>query len=343
MTQQLSCFRAGSHRCAGVARVWFALCAALGLFAALPSETRGQTPAQPVRIGYLIGGSCPAPSAAQVTQFLLELGHAEGKNVLIECRGVAGQFDRLPEAARALMEVKPDVIVAFTNLPAFAARQATAKVPIVVWGAHGALETGLVGSLARPGGNVTGVESLAPELDAKRLESLKQIAPTAKRIAVLYNANDQGSPVHLQSTRAAAEALGIGVMSLEVRQPSDFDGALAELARNPPDGLLTFTDPLTFNHWKRVAEHAAAHRLATICEFRQMAAAGCLLSYGPEFSEISRINARQVDRIIKGARPGDLPVERPTRYSLVVNLKTAKAIGLTIPQSLLLRADEVIE
>ena len=222
------------------------------------------------------------------------------------------------------------MIVAFTNIPALAAKKATDSVPIVVWGIHGAVQTGLVRSLARPGGNVTGVESLAPELDAKRL-------------GVLYNPDDQGTPVHLESTRAAARILNVRIVPLPVKRRDDFNGILSDDAAGSIDALLTFTDDVTGWNWREIAEFGSKHQLPTLCEFRFFVQGGCLLSYGPPLDEFDVGVARQVDKILKGAKAGDLPVEQVTRFEMLVNLKTAKALGITIPQSVLLRADEVIK
>jgi putative tryptophan/tyrosine transport system substrate-binding protein len=249
----------------------------------------------------------------------------------------------MPAAAAELVRLKPDVIVALTNVAAFPAKQATSTIPIVVWGAHGALETGLVPSLSHPGINVTGVESLAPEVDAKRLELLNEIVPRLATVAVLYNADDRGSPVHLKCTLAAARALGISISTLEVRRAADFDGVQQAVARQLPDALLTFSDVLTYSYAKRVADFALTHRLPTICEFKEMAEAGCLISYEPSFAEFAQINAGQVDRILRGAKAGDLPVEQATPYEMIVNLKTARALGITIPQSVRARANELID
>jgi len=302
-------------------------------------------PAKVFRIGALSpgGGRGVQHDAKLVSQRLQELGYIEGKHYSFEYRFAEGKPERLPELATELVRMNVDVIWAVTNGSAFAAKSATRTIPIVVWGAHGALETGLVQSLARPGGNLTGLESLAPAMDAKRLELLKEIVPGISRVDVLYNPGDQGSEFHLRAARDAGGALGVGISTLEVRRPEDFDATLSSAAGKLPDALLTFSDTLTVQNWKRVAEFALAKRVPTMCEFKQMAEAGCLISYGASFTEFAEINARQIARILDGANPGEMPIERCTRFELVVNLKTARAIGITIPKSVLLRADRVIE
>ncbi len=271
------------------------------------------------------------------------LGYVDAKNIVFERRYAELQAERLPALAAELVQAKVDVIIAITNLPAFAAKGATTKVPIVVWAAHDAVGTGLAKSLSRPGGNVTGTESLAPELDAKRVELIREIVPGLKTLALLYDADDQGSPIHLRWAQETAKGLGFGVVQLGVRSAADYDALLASAAGQRLDGLLMFTGNVTSANWGRVSEFAVRQRLPTVCEFAALAQAGCLVSYGPSFAELNERVAQQVDRILKGARPGDLPFEQPTRFELVVNQKTAKAIGVTIPQSVLLRADRVIE
>ncbi len=308
-----------------------------------PAEA--QAPAKMLRIGMLSPGAFPEQAPPWgVPAHLTELGYVDGRNVVFERRAAAGRPERLPELAGELVSSKVDIIVAFTNPAAFAAKNATSSIPIVVWAAHGAIDTGLVSSLARPGGNVTGVESLAPEIDAKRMQILKEIVPGLAKVGVLYSAHDQGSSVHLRSVRAAARILHVEVVPLEVRRVEDVH--IVFPATKTFDALLTFTDAwLTSGpHWKHAADYALAHRIPTMCEFGFYARLyGCLLAYGSTFDEFSRRNAQQIDHILKGAKAGDLPFEQVTRFPMVVNRKTAAAIGVTIPQSVILRADEVIE
>ena len=242
------------------------------------------------------------------------------------------------------MGLKVDIIVAITNLPAFAARGATATIPIVVWAAHDAIGTGLVDDLAHPVGNVAGTESLAAELDAKRIELLKQIVPALKFLAVLYNPDDQGSRPYLKWAQSTGERLGFSILQLEMRKAADYDNAFTVANTRPLGGLLMLTDSVVaFQNWNRAANFALKAQLPTVCEFSQFVDAGCLVSYGPTFDEFSDRAALQVDRILKGARPSSLPVEQPTRFELVVNLRTAKSIGVVIPQSVVLQATRLIE
>ncbi len=319
------------------------LALAATLWLAASSALAADEPTRVRRVGVLALGDYEAASGPRVMRRLAALGIVDGKNVVFEARFAKFQPERLPELAAELVQAKVDVIVAITNLPAFAAKGATTTVPIVVWAAHDAVGTGLAKSLARPGGNVTGTESLAPELDAKRIELIREIVPGMKMLALLYDADDQGSPIHVRWAEDSAKALGFGVVQLGVRSAADYDAVLASVAGQRLDGLLMFTGVVTFANWGRVAEFALRRRVATVCEFAALAQAGCLVSYGATFAELDERVAQQVDRILKGARPGDLPFEQPTRFELVVNQKTAKAIGVTIPQSLLLRADRVIE
>ena len=250
---------------------------------------------------------------------------------------------RLPEAASELVGKKVDVIVAIGNLSGFAAKQTTVRVPILVWRMHAAVETGMVRSLARPGGNVTGVESLAPELDAKRLELLKAIMPKLTRLGHVYNPDDQATQAHLESVREAARKLGVRVVPLPVKRIDQIDGVLSGVAAGSIDALLTSTDEVTGWYVHKIAAFALKHRLPTVCSFRGAVEVGCLLSYGPSLDEFSAVIARQVDKVLKGAKAGDLPVEQVTRFEMLLNMKSAKTLGITIPQSVRVRADEVIE
>ena len=280
---------------------------------------------------------------ATIREQLEKLGYVEGKNLVIEYRSADGDPARLPEAAAELVKLNVDVVLAVANSQAFIARNTTRTIPIVVWGAHGALEIGLVSNLGRPGGNLTGTESLAPEIDAKRVELLKQIVPGLTRLAVLYDAGDQGSPAHLKSAQMAGRALGVTISTLEVRRAEDFDPVLAAAAGKPLGGVLTFTSPLTFPNWRRITDFALANHLPTVCEWRELTKAGCLFSYGPNLVEYSQRTAAQIDKIFKGTPVSELPVEQMTRFELVVNTTTAKSLGITIPPSILVRADEVIQ
>jgi putative ABC transport system substrate-binding protein len=298
-----------------------------------------------VRIGllrmYAPPGAPTAPGPFQ--KHLLTLGYLNPQETVFETRTANGDVDALPRLAQELVRQNVDVIVAFTNSCGFAAKNATARIPIVVWGAHSAVEAGLIESLARPGANVTGVETQAPETDAKRVALLKEIVPHLSRLRVIYNKNDQSVPIHLERTRRAGQLMNVEIAPLEVSQPSDIAPALASARFPSGTGILTFTDQLTYYHWQPIADFSLAHRVPTICEFRELAQIGCLISYGPTLSEITEIAGQHVIRILKGANPGDLPMQQVTRYELAVNLKTARALNLSIPQSLLVRADEVVQ
>jgi putative tryptophan/tyrosine transport system substrate-binding protein len=287
-----------------------------------------------------IAAQTAAPSRSEI---LRELGWVEGENVVFERRYAENRLERLPELAADLVRLKVDVIVATGTLAPLAAKRATSTIPIVMTGAGDPLGTGLVDSLARPGGNVTGMSLMAPELGGKRLELLKELLPRLARVAVLWNAANPYSALVFKQVQAAGTTLGIEVQSLEVRQPDDFDRAFETVRRQHPDALMTVDDPLTINHRKRIADFAVGQLLPTLQGFREFVTAGALMSYGANVVDLARRAAGYVDKILKGAKPADLPVQQPTKFELVINLKTAKAIGITIPPSLLARADEVIE
>ena len=310
-----------------------------------PLSAGAQQPGKVWRIGYLqVGARTPdgAPPAA-LRQALQELGYVEGKNVNYAGRFAEARRDRLPGLAAELVSLKVDVIVTRGGPAAEAARQATTTIPIVISAVGDAVGTGLISSLAHPGGNITGITDQAAELSAKRLELLKDAVPKASRIAVLWNADDLAMTLRYREVERAARILQVTVQPLGVREPEDFDTAFAAMTRNQPDALFLVTDALTILNRKRIIEFAAARRIPAMYEFDFLVRDGGLMSYGPDLDDILRRAAVYVDKILKGAKPGDLPVEQPTRYYLLVNLKTAKTLGLTIPQSLLLRADEVIQ
>ena len=245
--------------------------------------------------------------------------------------------------AADLVERKVDVLVAYTNAAAFAARAATGSIPIVVWAAHDAVGTGLVASLSRPGGNVTGVESLAPELDSKRVQFVRELLPAAKRLAAFYNPADPGAAAHLRAIREAAAVLGFEVLPIEIADRDGVDRALATFASLRPDALLTITDPVTNHAFDRFAEAARLARTPTMCEFREFTQRGCVMAYGATLAEFNQRVLRFIELIRKGARPADLPLEQVTRFELAMNMKAARAIGVVPPASILLRADHVIE
>jgi putative ABC transport system substrate-binding protein len=277
------------------------------------------------------------PSALQ------ELGWIEGKNLVIERRYAENRLERLPELAAELIKLNVDVIVGVGTLAPLAAKRATTTIPIVMGAAGDPVGTGLVASLAHPGGNVTGMSLMAPDLGGKRLELLKELLPRLASVAVLWNAANPYPALVFKEVQAAGSTLGIEVQSLEARQPDDFDGAFESVRRQRPDALMTVEDPLTFNYRKRIADFAVGQLLPTLHGVRDFVVAGGLISYGANVADLYRRAAGYVDLILRGAKPADLPVQQPTEFELVINLKTAKTIGLDVPPSLLARADEVIE
>ena len=324
-----------------------AFLAALGGTTALkPFAALAQQRAMPV-IGYL-GLSAPGlPGTAGFRQGLSETGYVEGRNITIEYRWAEGKPERFPALAAELVALKVDVIVtAGGTAAALAARRATTTVPIVFASVGDPVAEGLVASLARPGGNVTGLSFFASELVGKRLELLKQIVPEAGLIALLFKPDsmpDRAREARLKEADAAARALGVRLQVVEARGPEDFDRAFSEMSEVHASALTIWVTPVFSVSWRRLAELAAKNRLPAVSETREFVDDGGLMSYGPSLSDLYRRAASYVDKILKGAKPADLPVEQPTKFELVINMKTAKALGLTVPQSLLARADEVIE
>jgi len=315
-----------------------------GLLAA-PLAAQAQAPGKVPRVGYVLARVSSADQRLwdEARQGLKELGYVEGRNITLEIRWAEGRSERLPELVAELLRLKVDVLVVATTPGALAAKNATRTIPIVLVGVGDPVGNGLVASLAQPGGNVTGLSVLNPELSGKRLELLKESLPSISRVAILTN---PGNPIHAtfwKETRTAAQTLGLQLQPIRVRAPEDFDEAFRAAARGRADALLAFDDALTLGHRAQLVALAAKHRVPTMYGFREFPDAGGLLSYGPNIPDQYRRSAAYVDKILKGAKPANLPVEQPTKFELVINLKTAKALGLTIPSSLLLRADEVIE
>jgi putative ABC transport system substrate-binding protein len=317
------------------------------LFVLMSVALSGAPAAQNAPKVYLLGllGCGPPPSNASdiVTNLirgLAQRGYVLDRNVTFERRGAQFHFDQLPKLVDELLASRVDVIVATCYPAAAAAQQGTKTVPIV---STGTAAVGLVNSLSRPSGNLTGMSDVAAELSAKRLELLKEAMPRLRHVAMLYNAGDLSMTRRFQESRTAAETLGLTVQPLPVSEPEGFGEAFAAMTREPPDGLFMVTDALTFLNRRRVFEFAAEHRLPTIYEFGSLVRDGGLMSYGPDMGEMQDRVASLIDRILKGAKPAELPFEQPTRFRFTINLTTAKALGLTIPPSLLLRADEVIE
>jgi putative tryptophan/tyrosine transport system substrate-binding protein len=320
--------------------VGFLVTLALSLLVA-SHAAQAQPPAKVARIGYL-AQTARAPLVEAFQQGLRELGYREGQNLAIEIRAAEGMPERLPALAAELVQRHADVIVAFPTNAVRAAQQATTVIPIVIAGADDPVRTGLVASLARPGGNTTGVSNFGPDLSGKRLELLKEAVPTLARIAVLWNAADRGMTLRFEQMQVAALALGQTVSPLGVHEATQVESALAAMTQERPDALFVITDVLTARHWGRIVEFAATHQLPTLFEYREPVVAGGLIAYGPSQADLHRRAAYYVDRILKGAKPADLPVEQPMRIELVINLKTAEALGLTIPPAVLFQADEVI-
>ena len=316
-----------------------------GLFAPVCAEAQGV--AKVNRIGYL--NLTPDPEGVRYQAFLHGLrdhGYVEGRNVVIEYRSAEGKIDRLPTLAAELVSLKVDVIVAAVTAAALAAKQATRTIPIVFPLVSDPVATGLVASLARPGGNATGLSFFAPELVGKSMELLKQAVPGVSRVAVLWLpaafAEHQGKAL-VKNAEGAARALNVRLQLVETRGPDDFEKAFSEMARARADALMVLTGTFVQVGVGRVVDLVAKSRLPAIYPLREAVEAGGLMSYGPNVSDQFRRAATYVDKILKGANPADLPVEQPTKFELVINLKTAKALGLTIPASVLARADEVIE
>jgi len=314
----------------------------LGLLAA-PLAVGAQRPAKLPRIGYLsVVGGAGSPLAEAFRQGLRDLGYVEGKNVVIEFRG-EGKSDRLPALAAELVQLQVDVIVVYSSVAAQAAKNTTTTVPIVMVSSGDPVATGLVTSLARPGGNITGLTGMATDLSGKRLELLREAVPGLARVAVLWNSLDGAMTLTFGGIQGAARALGVAVQPLGVREAKDIDSAFAAMTKERPDALFMISDVLTHSHIKQVLDFAAQRKLPTMFEGKGPVAEGGLMSYGPNVTDMLRRAAYYVDRILKGAKPSDLPIEQPMRFELVVNLKAAKALGLTFPQSILIRADQVIQ
>jgi putative ABC transport system substrate-binding protein len=267
----------------------------------------------------------------------------EGKNIVIEYRYTEGQFERLPELAAELVRLKVDLLVVTGAPAAHAAKKTTSTIPIVMTNAADPVGTGLVASLAHPGGNVTGLSDFTAGVVAKRLELLKEVVPKVSHVAVLLNPANPTNPLQLKLTQTAAPRLGVTLLSLEAKGPEDIDRAFTAMRKERAGALLVMGDPMLGTHRRRIVELAAKSRLPAIYASRPQVDAGGLISYGTNFADLYRRAATYVDKILKGTKPADLPVEQPMRFELVINLKTAKTLGLPIPPSVLLRADHVIQ
>ena len=283
------------------------------------------------------------PLAEAFRQGLREHGYVEGQNIAFEYRYAAGRADKLPALAAELVRLKVDVIVTESNVAALAAKHATQTIPIVMAIAGDPVKAGVVSSLARPGGNVTGLTLIHPELSGKRLQLLKETDPKIALVAVIWNPTDPAGADYVRETEAAAQILGLKIHPIEARAPAELDAAFKAVADVRPNAFFTIPNGMFQDTKARILEFATKNRLPGVFPNRAFAEAGGLISYGPHLPANFQRSAVFVDKILKGAKPADLPIERPTKFELVINLKTAKALGLTIPQSLLLRADEVIQ
>jgi len=309
-------------------------------------QAPAQAPQRIFRVGHLAApgrtpdGAPPRP----LREALAALGYVEGQNIAYEARFAEGKFDRLPELAAELVRLKVDVIVAQGGTSTEAARRATSTIPIVMAPASGdAVAVGWIATLARPGTNITGLSDESIQLSSKRMELLKEAVPQAAVIAILWNANDQGMTLRYREIERAARTLRVEVQAIGVRGPEDFAPAFATMTRRKPDAMFLVADALTNVNRKQFVEFAAANRIPAMYESGTIVREGGLMSYGSSVEDEFREAARYIDRIFKGAKAADLPAVQPTRYYLAVNLKTATTLGLTIPPSLLLRADQVIE
>ena len=314
---------------------------------ASPLAAEAQQAAKVPRIGYLSTNLAANPHLPEAfRQGLRDLGYVEGRNLVIEYRDAEGKLERLPALAAELVALKVDVIVTSTTVGVLAAKQATKTLAIVFAAVGDPVASGLVTSLARPDGNVTGLSALSPELIGKCLELLKQAVPRVSRVAALWEPGVLGERTDkdmLKGADVAARALGVRLQVVEVRGPADFDRAFSDMTRARAGALIVLGGTMFIIEHRRLADLAAKNRLPAVYPLRQFVDAGGLMAYGPNVADLYRRAATYVDKILKGAKPGDLPVEQPTKFELVINLKTAKTLGLTVPQSLLLRADEVIQ
>ena len=313
---------------------------------AAPLASFAQQPAKTARIGVLLAASSQG-NETQLQAFrdgLRDLGYVEGKNFQLEVRWGEGKLERLPALAAELVQLKVDIIVAASSPSVVAARQATQTIPIVMPFSSDPVGDGLVASLAHPGGNITGLSIMSAELGEKRIQLLKEMFPkVAHAMDVLWNPDYVGMRARFEQARTAAPAVGLNVRSVEVRDTRELDAAFEAIVRERPEALLLLVDPFTRSQRSRIVEFAAAQRLPAIYESSDFVDAGGLISYGPNFLNQFRRAASYVDKILRGAKPADLPIEQPTTFELVINMRAAKALGIKFPDSILLRADRVIE
>jgi ABC-type uncharacterized transport system substrate-binding protein len=318
--------------------------ALVGSFAVASPPTAGaQNQSTLPRIGYLSLGPGPTPRVGGLLQGLHELGYTENINIIIEYRWSDGHLDKAKQQADELATSKVAVIVTGGPTATLIARKATTTIPIVMANDHNAIGSGFVSALARPGSNITGISSFGTEVSSKRLQLLREAVREITNVAILWNPAEPSAEIYVQATREAASAVGVQYQSLQIDASSDLESILRIATTRGANGLIVLTDYVSLYHRVELAGLAAQYRLPTIYSERLYAEAGGFMSYGPDDRELHRLSARYVDKILKGAKPADLPVEQPTQFVLVINMKTANALGLTIPGSILARADELIE
>jgi putative tryptophan/tyrosine transport system substrate-binding protein len=325
--------------------IGFIITCALGCLDVAPLAAVVQQPTRVYRIGALSSQATPGrgPFVEVFLEGMRALGYVEGQHFALEVRAAAGHYERLPALAAELVRLKPEVIVAQGTPAALAAKDATTTIPIVIVGVGDPVGSGLVASLARPGGNITGVSLLAPDLVGKQLEFLKAVRPTVSRVAVLWNPTNPAQARWVREADGAAQRLGVQLHLVEARGPEAFASAFAAMTRAHAGALLVLVDNIFFEHRSRLVDLAAMSHLPTMYGGRAFVEAGGLISYWASVTDGWRRGATYVDKILKGAKPADLPVEQPTRFELIINLKTAEALGITIPPTLLFQADEVIK
>lgn len=327
--------------CSPANRKWAGVFALVVLLMMCGVRAEAQQPEKIPRLGILFIGGRDQPHLESFKQGLRERGYVEGKNIALEYRYAEGKFDRLSRLAAELVRDKVDIIVTTASISAQAARKATETIPIVMTSGN-PLETGLAASLAKPGGNVTGLSVMLSDLSGKRLELLNETLPRLNRVAVLWRARENEAELGFKETRGAAKAFSLRLHSLEINTADDFDRSFAEMTKARDQALVVILSPFTTLHSRQIVELALKHRLPGIYATKQFVEEGGLMAYGPLIGDLYRRAAAYVDKILKGAKPADLPVEQPMKFEFIVNLKTAKQIGLTIPPNVLVRADRVI-
>jgi len=316
-----------------------------GIVAAWPLAARAQQPAKIPRIGFL-GNSTATMEANLIGPLrdgLRELGYEEGRNVIIEFRWAEGKYDQFPALVAELLAAKVDVIITAGTPATLAIKKATSTVPLVFIAVGDPVGTGVVPNLGRPGGNITGLSSIAPDLEGKRLELLREVVPKLSHVAFFLNPANAFHTASMRQARVAAQSLGIKLQPMEVNKSEQLDGAFASIVKEKPDALLILADRVFLHNRKRMMEFAIQQRLPSVNAYRELVEAGGLISYGPSYEDMHRRAAVYVDKILKGTKPADLPIEQPTKFTLLINLKTAKTLGLTVPPTLVARADELIE